>query len=50
MWGFPCSGIPYNYINHLSSNGYQSIQFFTVEQTLTLGAFPEFNLSVNQLF
>ncbi len=27
-----------------TTNGYQSIQFFTVEQTLTLAAFPEFNI------
>lgn len=33
-----------------TTNGYQSIQFFTVEQTLTLGAFPEFNFNVNQIF
>lgn len=33
-----------------TANGYQSIQFFTVEQTLTIGVFPEFNFNVNQIF
>ncbi|MCF3645440.1 Uma2 family endonuclease [Planktothrix agardhii] len=33
-----------------TANGYQSIQFFTVEQTLTLAAFPEFNININQIF
>jgi len=43
--------IPYNYINQTpTTNGYQSIQFFTIEQTLTLAIFPEFNLNVNQIF